>query len=397
MMPSPAEGVYKSGKIPIFIASASILQISESLLPHPIPGLRFGLANIVSLIILVQYGFKPALTVTLLRTVVSSFILGSFLSPGFILSFVAGCVSISTAGILSWITDRFKFFRISPIGLSVAGAFVHNMVQIYLAYLILINHPGLFFLVPWIAFGSVIIGGFSGLIAARIIKQLILKSKAVSVAIPPISAYKNNVYQDNNTWLHNCSSEIKISFVLIITILTVLFENLMLYGLLIIAILILVSNAKLQYQKTFYVLRKLWVIILSAFLLPLYFNQGSRVIINTDLIFIHQEALVAGIIYSTRIIILALLSSIIAQTTHTKAFTKGIQTLIKPLDRVGLNSSYIAQTISRSIIALPEVWHEIRLVVASLLKGKSRDLKTLMTAITELFVYLFSPKNDKLP
>ncbi len=397
MMPSPAERIYKSGKIPIFIASASILQISESLLPHPIPGLRFGLANIVSLIILVQYGFKPALTVTLLRTVVSSFIMGSFLSPGFMLSFVAGCASISTAGILCLISDRFQFFRISPIGLSVAGAFVHNMVQIYLAYLILIKHPGVFFLVPWIAFGSVIIGGFSGFIASGIIKQLILKTKAVSVAIPPVSAYKNNIYQHNNTWLHNCSSEIKISFVLVITILTVLFENLMLYGLLVIAILILISNSMLQYHKTFLVLRKLWVIILSAFILPLYFNPGSRVVINTDLISIHQEALVTGIIYSTRIIILALLSSIVAQTTHTKAFTKGIQTLIKPLDRVGVNSSYIAQTISLSIMALPEVWHEIQAVGASLLKGKSRDLKTLMTAITELFVYLFSTKNDKLP
>ena len=171
MMPSPAERIYGSGKIPIFIASASILQISESLLPHPIPGLRFGLANIVSLIILLQYGLKPALTVTLLRTVVSSFFMGTFLSPGFILSFVAGCASISAAGTLCLISDRFHFFRISPIGLSIAGAFIHNMVQIYLAYLMLIKHPGIFFLVPWLSFGSIIIGGFSGFIASGIIKQ----------------------------------------------------------------------------------------------------------------------------------------------------------------------------------------------------------------------------------
>ena len=396
MMPSPADRIYRSEKIPIFIACASILQISESLLPHPIPGLRFGLANIVSLIILIQYGFKPALTVTLLLSVVSSFIMGTFLSPGFILSFAAGCASISAAGLLSLISARHPFFRISPIGLSIAGAFIHNMVQIYLAYLILFNHPGIFFLIPWLAFGSVILGGFSGFITSGIIKQLRQKTKAVSVAIHPEPAYKNNIYQHTNSWLHKCSPEIKISFVLIITAVTVLFENLILYGLLAITILILIPTAKLQYNTTFHVLRKLWVIILSAFILPLYFNPGSRVLIKTELISIHQEALITGCIFSARIIILALLSSIVAQTTHTKAFTKGIRTFIKPLDRMGANSSYIAQTISSSLMALPEVWHEIRSVTASLLKGKNRDLKTLKTAVTELFVYLFSTKNDRL-
>ena len=395
MIPSPTDRIYRSGKIPVFIASASILQISESLLPHPIPGLRFGLANIVSLIVLIQYGFKPALTVTLLRSVVSSFIMGTFLSPGFILSFAAGCASISVVGTLSLISARFQFFRISPIGLSIAGAFIHNMVQIYLAYLMLFNHPGIFFLIPWLAFGSVILGGFSGVLTSGIIKQLSLKTKAIPVAIPPETAYKNNIYQHTHSWLHKCSPELKISFVLMITAVTVLFENLILYGLLATVILILIPMAKLQYNTTFHILRKLWVIILSAFILPLYFNPGNHVFIKTHLISIHQEALVAGCIFSVRIILLALLSSIVAQTTHTKAFTKGIRTFIKPLDRIGANSSYIAQTISLSLMALPEVWHEIRSVIAALLKGKKRDLKTLKTTITELLVYLFSTYSDR--
>jgi heptaprenyl diphosphate synthase len=395
MMPSPAEKIYESGRIPVFIAAASILQISESLLPHPVPGLRFGLANIVSLLVLIQYGFKPALTVTLLRTVVSSFILGTFLSPGFILSFAAGCASISTIGVLSVISARCRFLRASPIGLSIAGAFVHNMVQLYLAYLMLFNHPGIFFLVPWLAFGSVILGGFSGLITSGIIRQLNRKTPVASVAIHPDSAFHNNIYQPKDSRLHRCAPEIKIASVLMITAVTVLLENLMLYGFLIVLILILIPMASLDYPTTFRVLKKLWVIILSAFILPLYFNQGSLVFIETGLFSVHQEALILGCIFSTRIIILALLSSIVAQTTHPKAFTRGIRTFIKPLDRVGANSSYIAHTISLSLTALPELWHKIRSLTAFLLNGKKRNLKTLKTAVTSLFVYLFSTKNDR--
>jgi energy-coupling factor transporter transmembrane protein EcfT len=312
------------------------------------------------------------------------------------LSFAAGCASISAIGALSLLSARFRYLRISPMGLSIAGAFIHNMVQLYLAYLMLFSHPGIFFLIPWLAFGSVVLGGFSGFIASGIIRQLSLKTDNVSIAIQPELAYQNNIYQDKKSWLHKCSPEIKISFVLMVTAVAVIFENLMLYGLLVAIILILIPTAKLEYNATLRVLRKLWVIILGAFILPLYFNPGSHVLIKTAVISIHQEALILGCIFSTRIVILALLSSIVAQTTHTEAFTKGIRTFIKPLDPIGANSGFIAQTISLSLMALPEMWHEIRSVIATLVKGKKRDLKTLKTAIIGLFVYLFSTKNDRL-
>jgi energy-coupling factor transporter transmembrane protein EcfT len=270
------------------------------------------------------------------------------------------------------------------------------MVQIYLAYLMLFNHAGIFFLVPWLAFGSVILGGFSGFIASGIIKRLILKTKAVSVATHPEPAYRNNIYQPKNSWLHKCFPEIKILFVLIITLAAVLFENLILYGLLICATMFIIPMARLEYNTTFRVLKKLWVIILSAFILPLYFNPGSHVLIKTELIAIHQEALILGCVFSTRIIILALISSIVAQTTQPKAFARGIQTFLRPLDRIGVNSSNIAQTISLSLTAFPEVWHKIRSLIASLLKGKKRDLRTLKTVVIELSVYLFSTKTDRL-
>ena len=40
-------------KIAGLVALSCVLQISESLIPHPIPGLRLGLANVITLITLV--------------------------------------------------------------------------------------------------------------------------------------------------------------------------------------------------------------------------------------------------------------------------------------------------------------------------------------------------------
>jgi heptaprenyl diphosphate synthase len=375
------------------VATASVIQILESMLPHPIPGLRFGLANMISLIVLIQYGFRPALTITLLRTVVSSFVMGTFLSPGFILSFAGGLAGILVSGLLLLFSSRFRLFRISPIGLSIAGAFAHNMVQLCLAYLLLIRHPGIFFLVPWLSFGSVLLGAFSGWIATAILKQLDSGKAFDPVMDQKGPAYQNRIYQTGTSLLHRCRPDVKFSVIFFVTLLTVWVENLVLYSLLFAGIMILIPVARLSYPDTLGVIKKLSVIIFSAFLLPVYFNVGSRVLVETGLFVLHQEAVITGCVFAFRIIILALFSSILAQTTRTEDFTRGISTFIRPLDRFGMNSSAVARNISISIASLPDVWHDLGALVTSRLKGKKRSIQTLKTVVIELFVYIFSTKN----
>ncbi len=81
-------------KIALLVSISCVLQISESLIPHPIPGLRLGLANMVGLIALVNLGFLSALEIAILRTILSSFIMGTFMSPNFIMIFSAAAISI---------------------------------------------------------------------------------------------------------------------------------------------------------------------------------------------------------------------------------------------------------------------------------------------------------------
>jgi heptaprenyl diphosphate synthase len=395
MTPSAAEDLFRSGRLPALVATAAILQISESMLPHPIPGLRFGLANIVTLIILVQEGFKPALVVTLLRTVVSAFVLGSFLSPGFILSFSGGCASITVAGLLQRISDRIPPLRISPVGLGIAGAFVHNMVQLGLAYLLLIHHPGIFFLVPWLSFGAVILGAFSGYLAATVLKHLAAHEAAPPVAVQPVAPLRNRVHRPADTWLHRCPSELKIAAILVLTLSVVIYANLVFYGALFALLLLLIPAACLPYARVFQVLKKLWAIILSAVFLPLYFNPGSQDLVDTPLGSLHLEAVVSACVFGARILILALFANLVAQTTEIRAFTRGIRTYLKPFDRFGLNSSAVAETLALSLAALPTVWVEIRSVMTALLAGKPRNLTTLKAVVIQLLLHLFRQQSGR--
>lgn len=383
-----------SSKLPALIATASILQISESMLPHPVPGLRFGLANIVSLIVLYRYGFRAALTVTLMRSVITAFIMGSFLSPGFVLSFTGGCTSMCVMGLIHRFTIRFPFVRISPIGLGMAGAFTHNMIQVLLAYLILIQHPGIFFLAPWLSFGSVVLGAISGGLTAAVLNQLDRGAVRKNIKQQPVAPLDERMYQPGNSWLHCSTPESKIAGVLAVTLTAVFVQNLYLYGVIFIFILVLIPSASLSYISVFSVLRRLRFVILSASLLPLYFNAGSRVLVDTPVGPIHLEAVISACEFSSRIAILALVTNIVAQTTSSRAFAAGIRNILSPLDRTGFKSDAIAGTISDSLTVLPKIWTEIRSLIVSYMAEKRLSLHSIKVVVIQILIHLFS-KSDQ--
>jgi hypothetical protein len=73
-------------------ALAITVHIAESALPSPLPGIKPGLANVVTLLVLCRYGWQMAVWVTLLRVLVGSILIGTFLSPAFFLSAHFLCV-----------------------------------------------------------------------------------------------------------------------------------------------------------------------------------------------------------------------------------------------------------------------------------------------------------------
>ena len=58
-------------KIALLVSLACVLQIAETFIPHPIPGLRLGLANMLTLTAMVILGFGYALQIAILRTLLS--------------------------------------------------------------------------------------------------------------------------------------------------------------------------------------------------------------------------------------------------------------------------------------------------------------------------------------
>ena len=114
----------------IMLALSLALSIAESFIPFSIPGLKIGLANIITLILLCNFGFFPAFAVNIGRVLLTSLILGNFLQMGFFMSFAGSMLSLIT------MTLAYIFLkRLTMVGVSLIGAFFHILAQFMVALL----------------------------------------------------------------------------------------------------------------------------------------------------------------------------------------------------------------------------------------------------------------------
>ena len=139
------------------------LTILENAIPSPLPGVKPGLANIVTLIVLARYGWRTAAWVSLLRVVAGSLLFGNFLAPGFFLSLSGAVLSLLVLAGAQHLPARW----FGPVSHSIYAAFAHITGQMLVVYLWLIPHAGIAYLIPIFATAALVFGTVNGLIAAR--------------------------------------------------------------------------------------------------------------------------------------------------------------------------------------------------------------------------------------
>lgn len=146
-------------------ALAIVIQLAESALPSPLPGVKPGLANGVILFVLLRFGWSACAQVALLRVLGASLLLGSFGSPGFALSLAGTLASVAVLAGVRYVPAT------GPVGFSVLSALAHIGAQFALAWFWLIPSPALLTLLPVLLGASLVFGIVNGLIVAHLIKR----------------------------------------------------------------------------------------------------------------------------------------------------------------------------------------------------------------------------------
>lgn len=382
---------HKIYQIALLVALACILQISESMIPHPIPGLRLGLANMVTLTTLVLLGFRHALEVALIRTILSSLIIGTFMSPGFILSFSAAIVSTLIMGLFYWLSGLNARFRFSIIGISIVGAFCHNMVQLVLAYFLLVKHSGIFVFFPWLSIGALATGWVVGIVAGGVCRQLAKTSATetsenASISLP-IPAQKH--YQAGNSLLHRTKPEIKILGIISLALLVLIFDDFRLNLALAAGLLFAAVISRAPFTFLWARVRQYASLIAVAFFFPVFFNSGSHILATVASVKFTSEGMAAGSLFAARIVFLIIASSILLRTTSPESMTRGLARLLSPLRRLGIDDQRFAQVLSLSWNAVPYLWETARAAIRKAKLGRAGNLKNLLPLLSDLIAKLY--------
>ncbi len=150
------------------LAAAAIgLTLAEAAIPLRIPGVKPGLANIVTLVVLYRYGWRMAAWVAGLRIVAGALFLGQFLTPAFVLSISGGVASLLT---LAWAMHLPRRW-FGPVSLSLLAAFAHIGAQLAVVDLWLMPGGGLLGLLPLFLTAAWITGLVNGLATAHLLNR----------------------------------------------------------------------------------------------------------------------------------------------------------------------------------------------------------------------------------
>lgn len=149
----------------LMVTFALVLSYVESRIPTfvAIPGVKVGLANIAVIFTLYKLGLKEAITISLVRVVLVSFLFGNPIS--LIYSVSGAMLSLAVMVMLKLLTP------LKEVAVSVTGGVMHNVGQITVASIMLDTNVVTYYL-PFLILSGTLAGIAVGTASAILIKKI---------------------------------------------------------------------------------------------------------------------------------------------------------------------------------------------------------------------------------
>ena len=152
-------------RVGLMASLALIFSYVEAIIPYNpgIPGIKLGIANVVTVIALYKFGPKDAVAVSFIRIVIAGLLFNGLFG---MLYSLAGA-SLSLIGMI--ILKKTGLFSVT--GVSMAAGVLHNLGQLLMAAA-LIEDLRIFFYFPVLMFSGIAAGILVGIISALVLKAL---------------------------------------------------------------------------------------------------------------------------------------------------------------------------------------------------------------------------------
>jgi heptaprenyl diphosphate synthase len=150
----------------LMIAGAFALASLERAIPNPLPMVRFGLGNIMTLVAFATMGISAGIWVAVGRVSLVALLWGGLLSPTAVLSAAGGAASIAVMVLL--LTTR----GFSLYGVSLGGAYAHILGQLVVASLVYVRSSALLGLLPVMGLAAIVTGIINAWVAGKLVARI---------------------------------------------------------------------------------------------------------------------------------------------------------------------------------------------------------------------------------
>ena len=167
-------------------------------------------------------------------------------------------------------------------------------------------------------------------------------------------------------------------------------------------IIFVIALCKIPFRYMLKGLKPIFIIVLFTLVLNILMTPGENILFSWRKLVIYEEGIRLGFYFAVRLILLVLGSQILTLTTSPLALTDGLETLFKPLQKIGMPVHELAMMMTIALRFIPTLLSETdKIMKAQMSRGadfESGNLisraKSLVPVMVPLFVSAFRRADD---
>ena len=200
-------------------------------------------------------------------------------------------------------------------------------------------------------------------------------------------------YYPVDSWVHRLDPRTKILLTVAMIVAVFLVKSMVGYGLILCFMYLVSKLSNIPFKMLVKGVKPLRFILILTFLLNLFFNNGTTMLINWGFLKISYEGVSQAVHYSLRLVFLVLGTSLMTLTTSPIALSDGIEMLLSPLKKIHFPAHELAMMMSIALRFIPTLMEEAdKIMKAQMARGadfESGNLLARAKAMVPLLVPLF--------
>ncbi len=200
-------------------------------------------------------------------------------------------------------------------------------------------------------------------------------------------------YYPVDSWVHRLDPRTKILLTVAMIVAVFLVKSMVGYGLILGFMYFVSKLSNIPFKMLIKGVKPLRFILILTFLLNLFFNNGTTMLVEWGFLKISYEGVSQAVHYSLRLVFLVLGTSLMTLTTSPIALSDGIEMLLSPLKKIHFPAHELAMMMSIALRFIPTLMEEAdKIMKAQMARGadfESGNLLARAKAMVPLLVPLF--------